>query len=120
MIRYACVGTLAYGVDFLTLVGLTEIVHVYYLTSAAVGFTMGLVTNYLLSISWVFRKRNLDSRSLEFGLFAVIGVVGLGLNHVFIWTFTEHVGFHYVASKVVSTAAVFFWNFFARKFLLFS
>jgi putative flippase GtrA len=46
-------------------------------------------------------------------------MVGLGLNEVFIWFFTAEVGFYYLISKIISAIIVLFWNFFARKYVLF-
>ena len=44
--------------------------------SVAIGFIIGLVVNYILSILWVF-KRNDINRAAEFASFTVIGIVGL-------------------------------------------
>jgi len=120
LIKYVFVGGCAYVVDFGTLFILTEYVKIHYLVSAAIAFSLGLITNYILSIIWVFSKRTLKNKKAEFILFAVIGIFGLGFNELFIWFFTEVTGFYYLISKVISTVFVFFWNFFARKKLLFS
>jgi putative flippase GtrA len=120
LLKYFFVGGIAYCVDFGSLYILTDVVKVHYLISAAIAFTLGLITNYTLSIFWVFSKRTLADKRLEFIIFTVIGVVGLGLNEVIIWFFTEFAHFHYLISKVFSTVVVFFWNFFARKKILFS
>jgi len=120
LFKYFFVGGIAYTVDFGSLFILTDIVKIHYLISAAIAFTLGLITNYTLSIFWVFSKRTVDNKRLEFIIFSIIGVVGLGLNEGIIWFFTETVHFHYLISKVFSTVVVFFWNFFARKKILFS
>jgi putative flippase GtrA len=120
LFKYFFVGGIAYTVDFGSLFILTDLVKVHYLISAAIAFTLGLITNYSLSIVWVFSKRTLSNRRLEFIVFSIIGLVGLGLNEVIIWFFTEWIHFHYLISKIFSTVVVFFWNFFARKKILFS
>lgn len=119
LLRYAAVGGVALVVDFGFLVGLTELLHVHYLISAAVGFLFGLATNYALSVKWVFTRRTLDNRLAEATIFAAVGVAGLVLNELFIWVFTELVGLHYVGSKGISAGLVFLWNFAVRKYLLF-
>lgn len=119
LLRYAIVGGIALVVDFGFLVGLTELFHVHYLISAAVGFALGLATNYALSVKWVFTRRSLDSRVAEATIFGAVGVVGLVFNELFIWVFTDLAGFHYAGSKVISAVLVFLWNFAARKYLLF-
>ncbi|MCX7037594.1 MAG: GtrA family protein [Spirochaetes bacterium] len=37
-----------------------------------------------------------------------------------IWVFTEPLGIFYMASKVIAAALIFFWNFGARKLVLFT
>ena len=67
----------------------------------------------------VFRDHTLHSHIIEFVFFAAIGVVGLGMNEAIMWMATELAGLYYLGSKLISTAVVFFWNFTARKYLLF-
>jgi putative flippase GtrA len=120
LFRYTFVGGFAFIVDFSLLVILTEFCGIHYLISTAIALTIGLSINYCLSVIWVFDKRKLANKSIEFTLFAIIGIVGLGLNELFIWLFTEFAGFHYLISKIISTAIIYLWNFFARKFILFN
>lgn len=120
LFRYTFVGGFAFIVDFSLLVILTEFCGVHYLISTAIALTIGLSINYCLSVIWVFDKRKLANKSIEFTLFAIIGIVGLGLNELFIWLFTEFAGFHYLISKIISTAIIYLWNFFARKYILFN
>lgn len=119
LFRYTFVGGFAFIIDFGSLFILTEFFHVYYLISAAIAFLLGLTTNYFLSILWVFDKRTVQSRWIEFCIFGFIGLIGLGLNELIIWFFTEKIRFHYLISKIISTIIVYCWNFFARKLTLF-
>lgn len=117
--RYIFVGGAAFIVDFASLFIFTDVFGVYYLTSAAIAFILGLIANYALSINWVFNKRTLDNKMSEFTIFAIIGIIGLGLNEVIIWLFTDYIGLFYLVSKIFAAALILFWNFFARKFTLF-
>lgn len=118
--RYAVVGGIAFIIDWVALYCLTEFGQFHYLAAAAAAFVLGVSTNYLLSLKWVFELRAVNDRSVEFAVFAAIGVVGLGLNELFIWFFTETMAIYYMASKLLATGLVFFWNFYARKVILFS
>jgi len=120
LIRYTFVGGLAFLVDFGTLYTLTEFIGLHYLLSAGIAFIAGLTTNYLISIRWVFATRSLKGKKLEFVLFALIGLVGLGLNELFIWIFTDLFAIYYLFSKIITTILVYLWNFFARKMILFN
>jgi putative flippase GtrA len=117
--RYVVVGGLAFVVDFGSLFLLTEFGGLHYLLSAAIAFCLGLVTNYLLSIVWVFNRRTLNNRWLEFLIFGLIGLAGLGMNELILWFLTDRVGLHYLVSKMVSAVLVLLWNFLARRFSLF-
>lgn len=120
LFRYTFVGGFAFLVDFGTLYILTEYFHIHYLLSAAIAFIFGLIINYLLSVKWVFNNRAMENRWWEFLLFAIIGLVGLGLNELFLWILTDIFLIYYLVSKIITTFIVYFWNFFARKVLLFS
>jgi putative flippase GtrA len=41
------------------------------------------------------------------------------LNDGLIWILTEVGKMHYLASKVLAAVVIFFWNFFARRQVLF-
>ena len=117
--RYTFVGAIAFAFDFVSLFALTHFGGIHYLAAAGIAFLIGLCVNYVLSIKWVFNKRSIGDRRIEFLLFAGIGLAGLGFNELFVWFFTEITRFHYLLSKIVSTAFVYLWNFFARKYSLF-
>ena len=119
LFRYGFVGGAAFLVDYGVLVLLTEVFGMHYLLSATISFILGLITNYLLSVVWVFNNRTLGNRWAEFTVFTIIGVIGLGLNALIMYVCTDKMGIHYMISKIISTVIVFFWNFFARKIVLF-
>ena len=120
LIRYTFVGGFAFIVDFGTLFLLTEYLYLHYLVSAAIAFILGLVTNYFLSIGWVFTKHSVSDKRIEFIVFALIGLAGLGLNELFLWLFTDLAGMYYLISKILTAVLVYLWNFFVRKLILFN
>lgn len=119
LFRYAIVGGISFVVDYGSLWLLTEKAGLPYLWSAAIAFILGLICNYLLSTAWVFGESRIKNAWGEFLAFAIIGVIGLGLNELIMYACTDGLGFHYMLSKIVSTGIVFFWNFLARRFLVF-
>lgn len=119
LLRYLFVGGIAFAVDFGVLYLLTSVVGVHYLISNLFAFLLGLATNYLLSVRWVFSQRKITNRKKEFVLFGIIGVVGLLLNQLVLWGLTEWTGLFYLYSKIFATGAVFLWNFLGRRYLVF-
>lgn len=114
--RYLFVGGFAAVVNIGSLYVFTEFAHLYYLVANILGFLLGLLTNYLLSKWLVFSKENNLNKVTEFIIYAIIGVVGLGLDTGFVWLFTT-IGIYYMIGKIISTGLVFIWNFFARKII---
>ena len=121
----------AFAVDFATLFLLTctAFFKEYYILAAVISFILGLATNYLFSVRWVFDRRKIENKPAEFLLFAVVGIVGLGINALFLWLFTDILFVQLISipdkqiriilSKIISTAFVYIWNFTARKIILF-
>ena len=52
-------------------------------------------------------------------VFCAISVVGLLLTELLMFLFTSHLHVYFMVSKLISSILVFFWNFLARKFILY-
>ena len=118
--RYSIVSAIAYAADILTLFVLTDVLGVFYLSSAAIAYILGTAINYGLSVTLVFNKRRMDSRTREFLVFALVGVTGLGITELLIWLMVDYASTHYLLAKIVSTSFIFLAKFIVRKYLLFS
>lgn len=119
MFRYAIAGLVAFACDYSTLYVLKSHIGLHYLIAVTIAFICGLIVSYLLSIKWVFSRRTMNNRKKEFIIFTIISVVGLLLTLGIMRLCTGTLGIHYLISKIISTATVFFWNFIAKKIILF-
>ena len=117
--RYFVVSGIALIIDIIILYCLTEYFGVHYLISTLIGNVVGMAVNYILNVIWVFDKRRYNDRRLEFIIFTIIGVVGIGLNEVILWFFTEKVGLYFMNSKWISVGVGFLFRFTLRKCILF-
>lgn len=115
--RYFWVALIGLGVDFGTLVLLTEVWDVNYLLSTVCGFLAGLVVNFILSERFVFDDPKLRSGWLRFVVFGVIGALGLALLTFLMWLQVDVLGWHYILAKVLATVLVYAWNFLARRWM---
>lgn len=118
-VRYLFVGGVAFVVDYCSMVFLASVLLVHYLAAASIGFCLGLATNYLISVRWVFGNRSLSNKYAEFVVFAVIGLIGLALNDGVIFAGHEYLGIDYRISKLFATGVTLVFNFAARKLILF-
>lgn len=117
--RYLISGGTAFVLDFSTLWFLTEIVNFHYLISSILANGVGLIVTYLFSILWIFDKRIVKNRVVEFSIFIVIGVIGAALTIFFMWVITELIGVHYLISKVITVLLVALTTFVLKKKVLF-
>lgn len=118
LFRFGLVGGLCFLIDYGLLTALTELLHVHYLLSGAVSFSISVTVNYLLSMRFVFESRENVSRLWEEVTFVALSVVGLGINQLLMWFGTELLGIHYLITKLAATAIVMVYNFVSRKILL--
>lgn len=118
--KYFIVGGVAFIFDFSVLFVLTEYYAVSYLTSAAVGFIVGLNVNYFLAKYFVFKESKIKNQKKEYMLVAAVSFFGLALNQGLIWGLTELLGVYYLFSKIISTVIIFVYNFIVRKIYIFT
>ena len=117
--RYIFVGGFATVVDWGALWLFYDVFGVYKYLSVAIAFLFGLFTNYILSNHFVFTEnREAVSRSSEFMVYFVTGVIGLVFTELFMLLFDGALDIHYMVSKIITTAIVFVWNFGSKKLIL--
>ena len=116
-VRYFFVGGVAAVVNIGMLYIFTDICHIYYLISNILSFTLGLIVNYILSKKFVFQEETKLNKTKEFLIYAIIGILGLGIDTLLMGIFTSVLSIYYMISKIISTMLVFIWNFGARKVL---
>ncbi len=104
--------------------------------ATAVGFCMGLLVNWLLSVKFVFlqtKERVEVTSKRSFALFAIIGVVGLAITEggilllvnlippFSLFGVTGLLGTSWVKwlSRIIMTCIVLVWNYIGRKLFIF-
>lgn len=130
-LRYCVVGGIAFLVDTCVLVFCREIIfdgsgsERVMAVSVAVGFLFGLIVNYILSMHMVFKTAGQQKKGKTvkaFIIFAVIGMIGLGLTELFMYLgvkITGSEGLWYILVKCFVTGLVLMWNYIGRKIFVF-
>lgn len=125
--RYVIVGGISFLVDFGTLTLFEEVIlgqqedwRIF--VSTAAGFAVGLVVNYILSLIFVFRSSDNKGSGKSVGaflIFALVGIIGLGITEGLMHLGVNVLNFHYMPVKIVSAGIVLVWNYLGRKILIF-
>jgi putative flippase GtrA len=117
-IRYLFVGGFAAAIDTGCLYLLHNHLAVNYLAAAVVGFLLGLLTNYLISIMWIFESTGKTKE--EVLLFSMIGVGGLAWTELILWLSVRVAHTPVMIAKGIALIVVLVWNFGMRKKFVFA
>lgn len=139
MLKFGLVGVICFFIDYVIgLITLNVVMAIGVFgedsfsvgsqIGSALGFTVSVTVNYILSFKFVFERKEDMNRKAEFVVFIILSVVGLGLNQVIVWICTvpiynqvawiqKYLGYNlvYTAAKVIATAIVMVYNFITRK-----
>lgn len=117
--RFGIIGVFTASLDFGAMILLIKYAGADYLLATAVGFCIGSVVNYLLSILWVFRSGRFSRRRYEFTSFIFFSLLGLGINQLSMLLLVQTGGVHYIPAKILTIGVVTAFNFVSKKYLVF-
>lgn len=118
IIKFGFVGFLCFFIDYGIMTLLTERFAVNYMLSCGISFTVSVVVNYILSVTFVFETDKSKNKAGEFVIFVILSVIGLGINEVCMWVAVEFLGIHYMIAKIGATGVVMVYNFVSRKMFI--
>lgn len=116
VIRFLIVGGGCFLLEYILLYVLTEYMHIGYLVSSAIAFTVSLLVNYILCLLVVFNVKH--QSSLEIGLFIITSLIGLILNQGVMWFLVEIIAWWYMFAKVIASGIVMIWNYITKRYIL--
>lgn len=117
LIRYAMVVAIAAPIDLGGYIFLKSALHVEYVIAATISFIVSLLVNYMLSVAWVWTARTGPQRHVDGIIFGIIGLIGLAITDLIVYTFTDIFHLNFIVSKLIAFGIVFFWSFGARRLL---
>ena len=117
ILKFGIVGGTSFIIDYGIFTILSQLLHVHYLISSILSFSISVIYNYILSIKWVFDVRKKQT-SKEFIIFIILSVIGLGLNSLIMYISVDLMHIHEMISKIIATALVMVYNFITRKIFI--
>lgn len=116
--RYFFVGGVSTVVDLAVYGGLLYAFgHAFYLIFAFFSYMIGLLTNHILCLLWVFERKH--SRRKEYAMVFFIAVGGLLWTELLLWLGVDFFGGHPFSMRFIVVFIVLGWNFYMRKLFVF-
>ena len=139
ILKFGVVGIICFFIDFIITMAISSVLRSALamgtseaaLIGAFFGFVISVIVNYLLSMKYVFKRREDMDRRREFIVFVILSVIGLGINEMIIlfcidivysnWAWLHNLVGATLATagaKIVATGVVMVYNFITRKIFL--
>ena len=119
--KFLLLGILSTLIDYI-LYSSAILLGINYIIAIILGYSAGLLANYIIGRNFIFTSgHKLKSSKHEFGAVIVIAVLGALFTIVIVKTLSYSL-FHMdpLISRPIAIAIVFFWNYFARKLLVYN
>lgn len=112
-LKFGVVGFSGVFVDF----GITwlcrEKIRLNQYLANSTGFLCAVISNYLLNRVWTFESSD-PAVVVQFSKFLLASLIGLALNNGIIYLLNERFRVNFYLAKLVATAVVMLWNFWAN------
>lgn len=137
ILKFGVVGGTSFVIDFIITLIVSKLCRTAGMdvaTAATVGsvfgFCISLVYNYLMSMRFVFERRDDMNRGKEFMIFLLLSLVGMGINSAIMYSGVwlaekslpdltrEYPSYITAAVKMFATGVVMVYNFISRKMTL--
>lgn len=137
ILKFAVVGGLSFVIDFVITLIVSTIMRSAgssVETAAAVGgifgFCISLIFNYIMSMKFVFARKDDMDRKKEFAIFTILSLIGLGINELILYfgviicssiipqIVSDYPTIVTAGVKIIATGIVMVYNFISRKLTL--
>ena len=117
-VKFGVVGISGVGIDFFVTWLCKEKIGINKYVSSALGFSLAVISNFLLNRYWTFEATSQDLTE-QFLRFAIIAALGLAINTFLLIIFVRYIKINFYITKLLVIGLVFFWNFYMNYLFTF-
>ena len=121
LVSYVFWGVMTTAVNYVSYALLTEVLHVYYLTSTGIAWAVSVLFAYFVNKMFVFQSRDWSWRVALRELWQMVAarLFSLGLEMVIMWFFVDTLQFNHLIVKLAANVIVVIVNYVLSKFIIF-
>ncbi|MCR4619464.1 MAG: GtrA family protein [Paludibacteraceae bacterium] len=117
LILYGIIGTFSSGLDFLIYSMLVQLFGLQYILANCISVLGGITTSFLLNRNYNFKIK--DHTKRRFSIFLTVGLSGLFLSNIILYSCIEIIHLNKILSKLFSIVLVVFFQFIMNKYITF-
>lgn len=115
---YFFIGGFSALSDLILLFIFVDIFHIFYLTAAALSFTIVSTIAFFLHKNYTFQHKGKKNK-LRYVIFIFVAISGLLWSLFFLYLFVSVFNMYYLFAAVIVKFIVLGWNFLMNKFVTF-
>lgn len=112
-LKFGIVGFSGLFVDFSVTWICREKLRINQYAANSTGFLCAVISNYILNRIWTFQSQD-PGVAMQFSKFMLASLIGLALNNGIIYLLNERLRINFYVAKLIATAFVTAWNFWAN------
>jgi len=117
---YFFIGGFAALVNWIIFYISNSLCNIHYLIATIIAFFVATWVNWKLGRISLFKNSAVRSKVTgEKTLVYIVSAIGLLLNLLLMWLMVDILNIQPIIAIVITTGLVFFWNFFARRILIY-
>lgn len=119
IIRYLISGGTATFTDLVLLFLLTNVAHIWYLTSSVLALVGGFAVSFVLQKFWTFRSHSMRGVHLQLSMHVSLSLLNIVINTVLMYVFVQFVFLPYLVAQFLAAGLLACANFFIYRRYIF-
>jgi putative flippase GtrA len=117
--RFLLSGGIAFGTDLVLLYFFTDVLGIWYLSSAVAAFVLAFGVSFTLQKYWTFGDHSREGMHMQMGVYFLVAVANLALNTLLVYVFVEWASLHYLLAQMLASALIAIESFFVYQRFIF-
>jgi len=119
VLQFSVVGVFNTGVDLAIFSLFFYVFEIQLLVANSAGYLAAVSISFILNKYWTFSEtRHLGRVHFQLRLFLALGLIGLGISNLAMWSLAAYVP-EIIVAKLLSVGVLFVWNFGTSRFIVF-
>ena len=118
-VKFLISGGTSTVVDLIFLYIFTDILKIYYLTSAVLAYILAFFISFYLQKFWTFRDNGKEKIYQQLGLYLSVNLLNLGINTYGMFILVSKLDLNYILAQIIMGGFIAIISFTCYRFIIF-